>query len=414
MVRLASPYDVVVRSRTDTQILRAATERLRRFIDRKDSRVKIHVPQADLGELIILIMLVIWILPPTCWERPAYQVVEPGGAVFRGGHRSERAVGVEGRAASRGPRVRATVHLPELSAELTRYDNDRVRKKKLSEKLFRSKTSLGLIMFQITFLGLFFRAYYTDLISRPWMTITGSGWSWAGEGASKKEPEQLAAGAAPTAMLEILYSHCYYSKLQGQTKKIHNNPNFDSLGLGVEPSFRAFCQCQMTSTDCITATRIYVMGMHPMRVLVRVTVQNRKLPLVAPDFVGTHRIVNVPGTDTGNQSYMHGDYVCVRERVWARREAVRDGARRRVTIVAARSAIARAAHVQRRHYALGDSRGAGTIAGAWEKRRVRLPQPSESTASLKGPGARATQRVMFPSSPRGIPPCDDSWTGARI
>ncbi|KAJ7459934.1 hypothetical protein FB451DRAFT_1182208 [Mycena latifolia] len=113
--------------RTDPQILKDATNRLRRFIDRKDFRIKTHVP--DLGELIILIMLV---------------VVEPRGALLGGGSDPERAVGAEGCSPSRG--------YGEGSERLPACRN-----------ILRSKTSLRLIMFQITFLDLFYKAYANSI-----------------------------------------------------------------------------------------------------------------------------------------------------------------------------------------------------------------------------------------------------------
>ncbi|KAJ7212026.1 hypothetical protein GGX14DRAFT_621383 [Mycena pura] len=126
--------------RTDTQILRAATDRLRRFIDVKDSRVKIHVP--DLGELIILIMLVICRPPvgngpPIKWSSLAGPFLEE--AIVR----NVRWV------------LKDAPHLEVLEQGPSDY--------RLAETFFRSKTSLRLIMFQITFLDLFFRAYGSDI-----------------------------------------------------------------------------------------------------------------------------------------------------------------------------------------------------------------------------------------------------------
>ncbi|KAJ7695641.1 hypothetical protein B0H17DRAFT_1054966 [Mycena rosella] len=126
--------------RTDTQILRDATNRLRRFIDKKDFRIKTHVP--DLGELIILIMLVVCRPPvgdgpPIRWSSLAGPFLEE--AITR----NVRWV------------LKDAPHLEVLEQGPSDY--------RLSETFFRSKTSLRLIMFQITFLDLFFKAYGSNI-----------------------------------------------------------------------------------------------------------------------------------------------------------------------------------------------------------------------------------------------------------
>jgi len=126
--------------RTDPKILREATNRLRRFIDRKDSRVKTHVP--DLGELIILIMLVLCRPPvgggpPIKWSNLAGPFLEE---VIT---RNVRWV------------LKDAPHLEVMERGPSDY--------RLAETFFRSKTSLRLVMFQITFLDLFLKAYGSDI-----------------------------------------------------------------------------------------------------------------------------------------------------------------------------------------------------------------------------------------------------------
>ncbi|KAJ6559103.1 hypothetical protein DFH09DRAFT_519515 [Mycena vulgaris] len=126
--------------RTDPQILRDATSRLSRFIDQKDFRIKTHVP--DLGELIILIMLVVCrppvgAGPPIKWSSLAGPFLEE--AIVR----NVRWV------------LKDAPHLEILEQGPSDY--------RLAETFFRSKTGLRLIMFQITFLDLFFKAYGSNI-----------------------------------------------------------------------------------------------------------------------------------------------------------------------------------------------------------------------------------------------------------
>ncbi|KAJ6585072.1 hypothetical protein B0H19DRAFT_1108029 [Mycena capillaripes] len=126
--------------RTDPRILSSATSRLRRFIASKDSRVKTHVP--DLGELIILIMLVLCRPavgggPPVKWANLAGPFLEE--VIIRN--------------------VRWVLKDAPALEVMERGANDY----RLVETFNRSKTSLRLVMFQITFLDLFFKAYGTNI-----------------------------------------------------------------------------------------------------------------------------------------------------------------------------------------------------------------------------------------------------------
>ncbi|KAF8158881.1 hypothetical protein K438DRAFT_327172 [Mycena galopus ATCC 62051] len=126
--------------RTDPKILREATTRLSRFIARKDARVKAAVP--DLGELIILIMLVLCRPPvgggpPIKWSNLAGPFLEE---VIT---RNVRWV------------LKDSPQLEVMEHGASDY--------RLAETFFRSRTSLRLVMFQITFLDLFFKAYASDI-----------------------------------------------------------------------------------------------------------------------------------------------------------------------------------------------------------------------------------------------------------
>ncbi|KAJ7819392.1 hypothetical protein B0H14DRAFT_2836697 [Mycena olivaceomarginata] len=127
-------------ARTDPQILRGATTRLRRFIDRKDSRTKTHVP--DLGELIILIMLVLC-RPPVGGGPPIRWSSLAGPFLEEVITRNARWV------------LKDSPQLEVMEQGPSDY--------RLAETFFRSKTSLRLVMFQITFLSLFISAYGADI-----------------------------------------------------------------------------------------------------------------------------------------------------------------------------------------------------------------------------------------------------------
>ncbi|KAJ7675735.1 hypothetical protein DFH06DRAFT_666711 [Mycena polygramma] len=126
--------------RTDPQILRDATSRLRRFIARKDARVKASVP--DLGELIVLIMLVLCRPPvgggpPITWSNLAGPFLEE--VIIR----NVRWV------------LKDSPHLEVMEHGASVY--------RLVETFRRSQTSLRLVMFQITFLDIFFKAYGSNI-----------------------------------------------------------------------------------------------------------------------------------------------------------------------------------------------------------------------------------------------------------
>ncbi|KAJ7069766.1 hypothetical protein C8F01DRAFT_527474 [Mycena amicta] len=127
-------------SRTDAVIMQDAGRRLRAFIDKKDFRVKTRFP--DLGELIILIMLIICCPSdnsgvPIKWANLAGPFLEE--------------------AITRNVRwiLKDAPELEVLEQGASDY--------RLNETFARSKTSLRLIMFQITFLDLFFRGYASNL-----------------------------------------------------------------------------------------------------------------------------------------------------------------------------------------------------------------------------------------------------------
>ncbi|KAJ6488585.1 hypothetical protein C8R47DRAFT_1215814 [Mycena vitilis] len=126
--------------RTDPQILSDATNRLRRFIDHKGSRYKIHVP--DLGELIVLIMLVLC-RPPVGNGPPIKWASLAGPFLEEVLIRNVRWV------------LKDAPHLEVMERGPSNY--------RLAETFSKSKTSLRLVMFQITFLDLFFKAYGADV-----------------------------------------------------------------------------------------------------------------------------------------------------------------------------------------------------------------------------------------------------------
>ncbi|KAJ7784462.1 hypothetical protein B0H16DRAFT_1681859 [Mycena metata] len=126
--------------RSEHSILHDATNRLRRFIDTQDARTKTHVP--DLGELIILIMLVVC-LPPVDPDKPIRWATLVRPFLEEIIIRNVRWV------------LKDAPHLEVLEEGPSNY--------RLAETLFSSKTSLRLVMFQIGFLDLFFDAYGSDL-----------------------------------------------------------------------------------------------------------------------------------------------------------------------------------------------------------------------------------------------------------
>ncbi|KAF7288543.1 UBIQUITIN-CONJUGAT-2 domain-containing protein [Mycena chlorophos] len=126
----------------DDVILRDATRRLRRFIDDKDSRSKSRFP--DLGELIILIMLVICCPPvPEARANPIKWADIAGPFLEEVMTRNVRWI---------------LKDAPELE-----WLEDGESQYRLKETFTRSKTSLRLVMFQITFLDVFYRAYAANL-----------------------------------------------------------------------------------------------------------------------------------------------------------------------------------------------------------------------------------------------------------
>ncbi|KAJ6547057.1 hypothetical protein B0H19DRAFT_1379411 [Mycena capillaripes] len=127
-------------SGTNPQILYDATNRLRRFTDQGDSRVKTHVP--DLGELIILVMLVVCRPPvgnnpPIKWSSLAAPFLEE--VLIR------NVLWV----------LKDAPYLEIIGQGPSEF--------RLTERFFRSQTSLRLVMFQITFLDIFFKAYGSDI-----------------------------------------------------------------------------------------------------------------------------------------------------------------------------------------------------------------------------------------------------------
>ncbi|KAF7314430.1 UBIQUITIN-CONJUGAT-2 domain-containing protein [Mycena kentingensis (nom. inval.)] len=110
------------------------------FIQKKDKRDKTHVP--DLGELIILIMLAIC-CPSASSTAPIKWSSLAGPFLEEAITRNVRWV------------LKDAPHLELLESGPSDF--------RLSQTFTRSRTSLRLIMFQITFLDLFFRAYASNL-----------------------------------------------------------------------------------------------------------------------------------------------------------------------------------------------------------------------------------------------------------
>ncbi|KAK7048446.1 ubiquitin-CONJUGAT-2 domain-containing protein [Favolaschia claudopus] len=127
---------VISLCRTDPQILDDATTCLRNFIEHETARMKTEVP--DLGELIVLFMLVsccppVGSAPPITWEQLAWPFLEE--VLIR----NSRWI------------LKDTPCLEIMEEGPSEY--------RLAETLLRSKTSLRLVMFQITFLDMFSKAY---------------------------------------------------------------------------------------------------------------------------------------------------------------------------------------------------------------------------------------------------------------
>ncbi|KAJ7016663.1 hypothetical protein C8F04DRAFT_503819 [Mycena alexandri] len=132
---------VICLCRSEPSILREVTNRLRRFIEKKDNRTKTHVP--DLGELIILIMLVVC-LPPVGPGAPIQWSTLVGAFLEEVIIRNVRWV------------LKDAPHLEVM-------EKGGASTYRLAETFFRSKTSLRLVMFQISFLDLFFKTYASNL-----------------------------------------------------------------------------------------------------------------------------------------------------------------------------------------------------------------------------------------------------------
>ncbi|KAF7365112.1 UBIQUITIN-CONJUGAT-2 domain-containing protein [Mycena venus] len=128
---------VISLSRTDPDILADATDRLRRFMERKDARLKTQVP--DLGEFIVPIILVV--CRPPVGSGPPIRWSESLAAPFLEEVLIRNARWV----------LKDAPHLEVLEHGSSDY--------RLAETFDRSKTSLRLVMFQITFLELFYQAY---------------------------------------------------------------------------------------------------------------------------------------------------------------------------------------------------------------------------------------------------------------
>ncbi|KAJ7259533.1 hypothetical protein B0H12DRAFT_1182143 [Mycena haematopus] len=129
--------------RTEPHIVSDATKRLARFIERKDGRVKTAVP--DLGELIILIMVVMCCPSvaeasggaPITWESFVDPFLEEVNI------RNVRWA------------LKDAPHLEVMEQGSSDY--------RLAETFFRSKTSLRLVMFQVTFLNVLQGIYGSNL-----------------------------------------------------------------------------------------------------------------------------------------------------------------------------------------------------------------------------------------------------------
>ncbi|KAF5382525.1 hypothetical protein D9615_002898 [Tricholomella constricta] len=126
-------------ARTTPAILQDATNRLRRFVQAPDSRVKAHVP--DLGELIVLITLVL--ARPSVGGAPVTWQVLNGPFLEETITRNVRWV---------------LADLPDL--EILESGPSEYR---LQKTFAKSRTSLRLVMFQIAFLDAFVTTYAEDV-----------------------------------------------------------------------------------------------------------------------------------------------------------------------------------------------------------------------------------------------------------
>jgi len=121
-------------------ILQDANNKVRRFIESPETRVKAHTP--DMGELIVLVMLVL-VLPisnqqPITWEKLCGKFLEE--------------------AITRNVRwiLKESPELEVMESGASDY--------RLNNTFANSKTSLRLIMFQITFLASFIRTYKSGIV----------------------------------------------------------------------------------------------------------------------------------------------------------------------------------------------------------------------------------------------------------
>lgn len=129
--------------RTNPLIFRDATSRLGRFIHNPASRIKAQVP--DLGELIVLVMLVL-ILPSVDKGPPITWAILNGPFLEEAIIRNVRWV------------LKDAPQLEVLEQGVCEY--------RLATTFSKSKTSLRLMMFQITFVDLFIKTYGQIGISR--------------------------------------------------------------------------------------------------------------------------------------------------------------------------------------------------------------------------------------------------------
>ncbi|KAJ6508682.1 hypothetical protein C8R45DRAFT_449827 [Mycena sanguinolenta] len=140
---------VISLCRTDPHILAKATARLARFIEHRDARVKNAVP--DLGELIVLIMVVL------CCQPPPRETSGDGDAPPTRITWDSLAGPFLEEVLIRNVRwaLRDAPHLEVMETGPSAY--------RVAETFAQGKTSLRLVMFQISFLDLFRSTYGGDL-----------------------------------------------------------------------------------------------------------------------------------------------------------------------------------------------------------------------------------------------------------